>query len=127
MPRRKSIYVDGMGHANPIPAACRIGNTVMSGVILGKDPATGKPAATLEDQVRFMFDNLEAIVKASGCTMDDVIKVTVWMNDRTKREVLNARWIAMFPDPHDRPARHTMDATLGGGIQVQCDFTAVVQ
>lgn len=125
MSRRTSIYIDGFGHKNPIPAACRVGNVVMSGVILGYDPATGKPAASIEDQVRYMFDNLQAIVKASGCSLDDVIKVTVWMTDRNQRQVLNERWTTLFPDPASRPARHTLDAALGNGVLVQCDFTAV--
>lgn len=125
MSRRTSIYIDGFGHKNPIPAACRIGGLVMSGVIIGNDPATGKPPAALEDQVRFMFDHLEAVVQASGCTLKDVIKVTVWMTDRTQRQVLNERWVRLFPDEASRPARHTLDAALGGGILVQCDFTAV--
>jgi hypothetical protein len=35
--RRKSIHIGGFKHVNPIPNACRIGNLVMSGVILGRD------------------------------------------------------------------------------------------
>ena len=48
MARRTSIYIEGFGHKNPIPAACRIGNMVYSGSIQGTDPATGKPGETLE-------------------------------------------------------------------------------
>ena len=40
---------------------------------------------------------------------------------------LNREWIALFPDPADRPARHTMGADLAGGLLAQCDFVAVVQ
>ena len=125
MSRRQSIYIDSFSHSNPIPAACRVGNTVMSGVIIGYDPATGKPAASLADQVRYMFDNLQAIVAASGCTMEDVIKISIGMVDRNQRQVLNGRWLELFPDPANRPARHTSDAALGNGILVQCDFTAI--
>jgi hypothetical protein len=37
MTRRKSIHIGEFKHANPIPNACRIGNLLMSGVILGRD------------------------------------------------------------------------------------------
>ena len=32
----------------------------------------------------------------------------------------------MFPDEHKRPARHALQADLGNGILVQCDFTAII-
>ncbi len=127
MPRRQSIYVEGFGHANPIPAACRMGNTVMSGVILGYDPATGKPAATLEAQCGYMFDNVRRIVEAAGGTLDDIIKFTVWMADRNQRKALNTVWLQLFPDENTRPARHTLQADLSNGILVQCDFTALLE
>ena len=126
MSQRKSIYVDGFGHANPIPAACRIGNTVMSGVIIGYDPATGKPAATLEAQAEYMFANMRKIVEAAGGSVDNILKMTIWMADRTQRQAINKPWLAMFPDEHNRPARHALQADLGNGILVQCDFTAII-
>jgi hypothetical protein len=72
MARRKSIHIEGFSHAAPIPAACRIGNLVVSGGIHGIDPATGQ------------------------------------------REAVNREWLAMFPEEHARPARHTMNADLVG-------------
>jgi enamine deaminase RidA (YjgF/YER057c/UK114 family) len=124
--RRTSIYVEGFTHANPIPAACRIGDFVYSGVITGRDPDTNRPAETLERQVAFMFRHLRTIIEASGATLDDVIKVTVWLKDRSDREAVNREWVAMFPDPQDRPARQAHAADLSGGNLVQCDFIAVV-
>lgn len=126
MGRRKSIYVEGFGHHNPIPAAARVGNVVTSGIIYGLDPATGKPATTLERQCELMFRHLRAIVEASGATLDDIVKLNVWMVDRSQRKAVNDEWLKMFPDADDRPARQTMQGQLGEGILVQCDFIAVV-
>lgn len=39
----------------------------------------GSPEPDLEKQVRQAFDNLNAILKAAGCTFDDVIDVTVFL------------------------------------------------
>ena len=36
--RRQSVHIGAFKHANPIPNASRIGNLVMSGVILGAIP-----------------------------------------------------------------------------------------
>jgi len=123
---RRSIYVEGFGHKNPIPAACRIGAMVYSGSIQGSDPATGQYGATLEEQSRLMFEQVRRIVDAAGGGVGDIIKITVWMKDRTRRAALNGPWLEMFPDPQSRPARHTMNADLDGGKLVECEFVAVL-
>jgi enamine deaminase RidA (YjgF/YER057c/UK114 family) len=126
MAKRTSIHVAGFGHVNPIPAACRVGDLVMSGGISGIDPATGKVAPTLEAQCAHMFAHIRTIVETAGGSTDDIIKLTVWMTDRAQRQALNAEWLKMFPDEHTRPARHTMPAALEGGMLIQCDFVAVL-
>lgn len=126
MAKRTSIYIEDFKLANPIPSASRIGGIVASGIINGVDPATGRVAATLEDQCRHMFAHMKRIVEASGGSTDDILKVTVWMKDRGQRDALNQEWVKMFPDPATRPARHAMRADLEGGILVQCDFMAVI-
>jgi len=127
MTRRKSIHIEGFGHKNPIPAACRIGNIVASGIIYGLDVATGKPAADLKRQCALMFQHLRSIIEAAGGTVDDIVKLNVWMTDRAQRQAVNHEWLKMFPDPQTRPARQTMQgALLTEGVLVQCDFLAVL-
>lgn len=41
----------------------------------------GSPEPDLEKQVRLAFENLNAILRAAGCTFDDVIDVTVFIVD----------------------------------------------
>ncbi|MBV8927172.1 MAG: RidA family protein [Bradyrhizobium sp.] len=123
--RRKSIHIGGFKHANPIPNACRIGSLVMSGVILGRDN-DGQMPATLEAQCTNMFAHMKATVEAAGGTTADIIKMTVWLKDRSQRAPLNAEWLKMFPDEHSRPARHSLQSDMEGGALVQCDFTAVI-
>jgi 2-iminobutanoate/2-iminopropanoate deaminase len=125
MTGRKSIEIEGFKHKNPIPAACRLGNMLMTGIITGTDPATGKLADTLEAQCTNVFHHVRAIMKAAGGSTDDIIKMNVWMADRGRRDVLNAEWVKMFPDPHWRPARHTSQTALEGGQLIVCDITAV--
>ena len=127
MSRRKSIYVKGFKHSNPIPNACRIDNLLMSGVILGRDPESGAMPATLEKQCAFMFGHMKAIVEAGGGTTDDIIRMTVWLKDRSQRGPVNAEWIKMFPDEQTRPARHSLQMDMEGGALVQCYFTAVIK
>jgi 2-iminobutanoate/2-iminopropanoate deaminase len=123
---RVSIYAEGFSHKNPIPAACRVGNLIYSGSVQGTDPATGAYGETLQAQCALMFAHVERIVAAGGGSMADIIKMTVWMNDRSQRAALNEVWLKYFPDAASRPARHTMQAELDGGKLVECDFIAVI-
>jgi enamine deaminase RidA (YjgF/YER057c/UK114 family) len=123
---RKSIEVAGYKHGNPIPAASRIGNLVMSGVISSKNAQTGKFPETLAEQCSAMFGNVRAIVEAAGGSPDNIIKMTVWLRDLSDRKALNEEWQKMFPDPAARPARHAL-LHQGDPINlIMCDFTAVI-
>ncbi|WP_454689157.1 RidA family protein [Achromobacter aloeverae] len=124
---RQSIEVDEFKHRNPVPAASRIGNMVMSGVISAKDAATGHIPDSLEDQCRAMFVNLKAIMAAAGVKPEDVLKMNVWLKDVSDRKALNDEWNALFPDPASRPARHAhLLVGKEGKSVIVCDFTAVI-
>ncbi|WP_180899754.1 RidA family protein [Martelella soudanensis] len=123
---RRSVYIDGFAHKNPVPVACRIGNIVYSGGIHGLDPETGRTADGLDRQCELMFGHVRDIVEAAGATTADIIKMTLWMRDRGDRHVVNRHWEAMFPEPGNRPARHALHSELGSGMLIQCDFVAVV-
>lgn len=123
---RKSIEVEGYKHGNPIPAASRIGNIVMSGVISARDARTGTMPDTLAGQCAAMFRNVRAIVEAAGGTPESIIKMTVWLRDLSDRKALNEEWVKMFPDPSARPARHSLLHQGEGNALIVCDFTAVL-
>jgi 2-iminobutanoate/2-iminopropanoate deaminase len=126
---RESIEVEGIGHGGmPIPAASRIGQFVFSGGVSGTSDAEAEtPEAELAAQTRKMFQNMAAIVGAAGGTTDDIAKVTVFARERAFRDAVNEQWVAMFPDPASRPARHTLVHDLPGRMLVQLEFVAVLQ
>jgi 2-iminobutanoate/2-iminopropanoate deaminase len=127
LPKRRSIEVAGLPHTNPIPAASRIGPFVVTGSISGKDPLTGQVPPGIEEQCALMFANVRRLIEAASGTPDDILKVTVWMKERSDRKYLNPHWQAMFPDPESRPARHTfVSRDLVEPILVECEFMAVI-
>ncbi len=126
MAKRQSVNFPGFSHANPIPGASRIGNIMMSSVINGRDPETGKMPEDMAQQIVNLFGHIRGLVEAAGGSPDDIIKITFFVADpSTGRAALNDEWVAMFPDENARPARHTQAMTGGGPAQVTCDFTAV--
>ena len=126
MAGRKSIYIDSLGHQNPIPAGCRVGKLLMSGIVGGVDPATRKLAPTLDEQCALMFSHVRDIVEGGGGTLADIVKITVYLKDHADREALNREWLKAFPDPDDRPARQAMPGTPNARRLIECDFVAVV-
>lgn len=127
MTARRSIEVEGFNHgAQPIPAASRVGDIVMTGGVYGLDPATGKIPDDVERQAELMFHNLARIMAAAGVSMDRVVKMTVYVKVPEARAAVNKQWLAAFPDPASRPARHTFQNDhLPANMLVQCDATAV--
>jgi 2-iminobutanoate/2-iminopropanoate deaminase len=125
MAKRKSINIAGFTHQNPIPNATRIGNLLMSGVIVGLDPGTRNMPADLDRQLTNLFAHVKEIVETAGGSTDDIIKITVWLKDPSNRELLNKHWVKMFPDESARPSRHTMPIIGESNALVQCDVTAV--
>ncbi|MEA2927146.1 MAG: 2-iminobutanoate/2-iminopropanoate deaminase [Alphaproteobacteria bacterium] len=123
---RRSIEVAGYKHGNPIPAASRIGNIVMTGVISAKDAQTGKLPDALEAQCAAMFRNVRDIIEAAGGKPEHIIKMTVWLRNLSDRKALNEEWLKMFPDAASRPARHALLHQGEGDSLIVCDFTAVV-
>lgn len=125
---RQTLQVAGFSHVNPIPAAARVGPLLMSGLINGTDPATGKLAEGLDAQCACMFQQVRNVLAAGGGTPAQIVRMTVWLQDRSQRGPLNAQWLAMFPNADDRPARLSLQATeLSAGILVQCEITAYIE
>lgn len=123
--QRRSIDIDEFAHASPIPTASRIGNIIVSGFIRGTEPETNKLAPTLEEQCALMFSHLRRCVENGGGRMEDIIKVSIWV-EKIDRKPINAEWVKAFPDPASRPARQVCVMEMEPGVHIQCDFMAVV-
>lgn len=126
MSSRSSVEVEGLHHGGqPIPVASRVGPLLVSGGIAGLDPATGELAADPREQVRLVFAHTRSVLSAAGADPDTVAKMTFYVVDRSLRDAINEEWVAMFPDPASRPARHTLVQPLPPGMLVQCEILAL--
>lgn len=128
MGARVSIEVPGFNHGSqPIPAASKVGNIIMTGGVYGLDPSLGKIPDDVELQAELMFVSLKRIMEAGGAGLDRIIKMTVYVKVPEARAAVNAQWLLAFPDPASRPARHTFQNDhLPANMLVQCDATAVL-
>jgi len=120
-PKGKSL------HKQPIPTVTRVGNMIFCSAISGMDLETGEMPKDAEKQIANAFANVKASVEEVGGTTSDIGKMTVFLADRNMREIVNKYWLAMFPDQHDMPVRHTIGGPLAGDFIIQIEFIGVVE
>jgi len=126
MAKREVLHIKGSEHQNPIPTAVKIGNMVYTSALIGSDPKTGELPEDVNEEIRNLFHYLTEIMEAAGGTTENIAHLSVYMVDRKYKENVNIEWLKMFPNPDNRPARHTTEKSLRKGLRVQFEMTAVL-
>jgi len=81
---------------------------------------------TIEVQTAQTLRNIQAILRAAGGSLADVVKVTVYLRRMSDFPKMDAAYRAFFP--HDPPARTTVQAGLYGARRlVAIDAEAVIR
>jgi len=110
----------------PYSQAILQGGQVYASGQIPLDPATGKLAgATFEEQARQCLKNLSAVLEAGGTSLNNTVKVTVYVTDLKNFPQLNEIYAGFFGEHH--PARCCVQvAALPMDAQVEIDAIAVV-
>lgn len=74
---------------------------------------------TIEEETHRTLGNIQAILKASGASMDDVVKCTVHLSDIKEFDRYNEIYSQYFNGV--KPARTTVQSVLVEGIKVEID------
>ena len=74
---------------------------------------------TIEEETIRTLDNIAAIVKAGGGSMENVVKCTVHLSDIKDFDRYNAVYATYFPGI--KPARTTVQSVLAENIKVEID------
>jgi reactive intermediate/imine deaminase len=101
--------------------AVKCGSTVYVSGQVPLDPATGELVqGSMEVQIRRVFENLRAIVKAAGGELAHVAKLNVFLTDLGHFALLNKVMAEYFSQPF--PARAAIQvAALPKGATVEID------
>jgi enamine deaminase RidA (YjgF/YER057c/UK114 family) len=126
MANRKSLHIKGMEHGAPIPNGAVVGNLIFSSAISGKDAKTGVLSDDPDEQAAAMFRNLSLFMESAGGTPDNIAQMRVYLKDEKYRDHINKSWLKMFPDEHNRPARHSVKTDLRGQVLFQIEVIAVL-
>ena len=114
-------------HTSAAPAALgpysqgiRAGQTVYLSGQLGLDPGTGNLRDTVDAQIDQAFLNLRAVAVAAGASLDDAVKLTLFLTDLANFAKVNETMARHFKQPY--PARSTVQVSAlpkGAGFEVE--------
>jgi 2-iminobutanoate/2-iminopropanoate deaminase len=110
----------------PYSHAVIAGGLVFTSGQLPIDPATGQivPGDDAKAHVRQALRNIQAVLRAAGADLKDVVKVTVFLARIADAKAMNEVYAEFFAN--DPPARTTVGATLPAGALVEIDAVAAV-
>ncbi|RMG86789.1 MAG: RidA family protein [Bacteroidetes bacterium] len=91
------------------------------------DPATGNLVSdSIEAETRQVLKNLGAILKAAGCSYEDVLKCSVFVADMNQYARINAVYAEFF-DEKNAPARELVEvANLPKFVNIEISAIAAL-
>jgi 2-iminobutanoate/2-iminopropanoate deaminase len=107
----------------PYSQGVKAGNLLFVAGQGAADPKTGQIAEGIETQTRQTLANIKGIVEASGFSMRDVVKVSIFLKNMDDFKKVNEVYKTFFPE--DPPARTTVEAKLAAqGMLIEIDAIA---
>lgn len=118
----RSVVVDGLGRLPQFSHATVAGELIFVSGTLGTvgesfDLAPGGTGPQTKQTLR----NIEAILKAAGAELGDVVKLSVYLSDMTTFREMNTAYSEFFPN--DPPARITVGGAvlaLNAAVEIEC-------
>lgn len=100
--------------------AVKVNGTVYLSGQIGLDPNTMQLVEGIENQVHRVFKNLQAVAEASGGSLQDVVKLNIFLTDLGNFALVNSIMAEYFSEPY--PARAAVGvASLPKGALVEAD------
>ena len=105
----------------------RVGNTVYMSGQIPLDPATMQlVSGDIDAEITRVFDNLRAVATAAGGTLDNAVKVTVFLTDLAHFARVNEIMATYFKQPY--PARAAVGVAAlprGARVEMECILESV--
>lgn len=109
----------------PYSQAIETNGMVYTSGMIPINPATGELVTTsVKDQANQALSNLKELLSASGVTMDQVVKTTVFISDMEDFGIINEVYAQYFTEPY--PARSCVQvARLPKDVAIEIEAVAV--
>jgi 2-iminobutanoate/2-iminopropanoate deaminase len=100
------------------------GNLVFVAGQAGLNPKTLKAPKGIKAQTRQTLENIKAILEAAGTSLENVVRVGVFLRDIDDFQDYNKTYLEYFPK--DQPARITVQAKIWGKLLIEAEAVAVL-
>ena len=125
MPKREIKHPDKEKSTGAYSAAVEIDGWVYVSGQGPVDPKTAQPVrGTIEEETLYTLLQVQKILTAAGCSLNDVVKSTVHLSDIKEFDRYNAVYKNFFKDVSILPARTTVQSVLWNDIKVEIDVIA---
>ena len=105
----------------PYSQAVKTDNLMFISGQIPMDPATGNLVeGSIEDEANQVLKNLKSICEAAGYSLDDAVKITIFLTDLGNFAVVNDVMKEHFSEPY--PARATVEVSglpLGVNVEIE--------
>ncbi|MBI2453216.1 RidA family protein [Candidatus Peregrinibacteria bacterium] len=110
----------------PYSQAIKQGGFIFLSGQIGLDPLTGElKGHTLEEQAHQVFKNIISVLEASGSTLNDVVKTTLYLKNMDDFPSVNKMYAEYFSE--HKPARATIEvARLPKEALIEIDCVAKI-
>jgi reactive intermediate/imine deaminase len=106
--------------------AVGVNETIYLSGQIGLDPKSMQLVEGIDAQIERVFENLAAVAQAAGATLNDVVKLNVYLTDLAHFPKVNDIMARHFSEPY--PARAAVGVSaLPKGALVEMDAVIVVQ
>lgn len=119
--KRKSYTGNNVSVSGPYSHAIDAGNYLFfSGQVAKNSTNYIEETGSIEKQTKQCFVNLQEVMKTANVSLDDVVKVNVYLTQMKNFEAMNEVYKTMFKEPF--PARTcvaVLELPLGADIEIE--------
>ena len=110
----------------PYSQAVKAGNLMFISGQIPLDPKTGDLVSqSIEDQAKQVLENVKSICEAAGYSLDDIVKISIFLTDLSNFAVVNDMMKEYFSEPY--PARATVEVSgLPLGVNVEIEAIVLI-
>ena len=105
----------------PYSQAVKTGNLIFISGQIPLNPSTGDlVSGSIEDEANQVLNNLKSVCEAAGYSLEDVVKITIFLTDLSNFASVNEVMKQHFQEPY--PARATVEVSglpLGVNVEIE--------
>jgi len=110
----------------PYSQAVKAGNLMFISGQIPLDPKTGDLVSeSIDEQAKQVLNNIKSICEAAGQSIDDIVKISIFLTDLENFAIVNEVMKEYFAEPY--PARATIEVSgLPLGVNVEIEAIVLI-